>query len=121
MRRSDLTPLELAEIGDGRPPDPRGGDPRGFFASFGAFSVRNPWKVLGAWAIVLALAVPLSRRAPSHLFGGSGDIDGSSSLRADSLLKADFANPYAQTLVLALQGRLPSLGGDSLAPMLRDL
>jgi RND superfamily putative drug exporter len=89
----------------------------GPFAALGSLAARRPWVFLGAWLLLLIAAAGPSRKAPALLFGGSGDIAGSASLRADSLLNADFANPYAQMLVVTLAG----VGGDSLAELTRGV
>ncbi len=74
------------------------------FRTLGRLASRYPWAFLGAWLLIAILGAAGARKAPSLLFSGSGDIPHSRSLRADSLLRADFENPYAQLLVVAVQG-----------------
>src|SRR6266852_1229356 len=97
----------------------------GPFAALGHLAGRKPWLLLAIWLLLLALAAPLSQKAPARLFGGSGDIANSASLRTDSLLNADFANPYAQLLVVTMQRKTGVLSSkaqeDSLADLIRQV
>jgi RND superfamily putative drug exporter len=90
-------------------PGGRGDNPRdrhesmAWLPCLGDFCARHAIWVVAAWVAALALAAVGAQRLPALLSGGSGDIPGSASLRTDRLLQTEFANPYAQMLVLALR------------------
>lgn len=72
-------------------------------AQLGGFCARHAAAVLAAWSLAVALAAVGASRLPALLFSGSGDIPDSPSLRVDHLVRVEFADPYAQLLVLALR------------------
>ncbi len=74
-----------------------------WLARLSRFCARHALAVLAAWSLAVALASVGATRLPALLFSGSGDIPDSPSLRIDHLLRVEFADPYAQLLVLALR------------------
>jgi putative drug exporter of the RND superfamily len=74
-----------------------------WLAQLSGWCARHAPAVLAAWSLAVALASVGASRLPALLFSGSGDIPDSPSLRIDHLVRAEFADPYAQLLVLALR------------------
>ncbi len=73
----------------------------------GAAAAR-PWRFLALWLVLAALAVGLARDLPKLLYGSVGVLPGSQAALAEARLAGDFDSPYAQFMILTLEGRDPA-------------
>ncbi|MBC7545091.1 MAG: MMPL family transporter [Candidatus Sericytochromatia bacterium] len=68
-------------------------------------AARRPWWIVGVWLVLAVVFGRWAGLAPDRLQAGSGDVPGSTSVQVDRMLAKDFANPYIQSLVLAVRSR----------------
>ncbi len=73
-------------------------------AALGVWCAKHPFRIVGIWLAVLVAAALYAADLPDRLKGGIGSVPGSSSWRVEQALARDFDSPFAQVLLVVLEG-----------------
>ncbi|MEB3198779.1 MAG: MMPL family transporter [Candidatus Sericytochromatia bacterium] len=73
-------------------------------ARWGRWVARRRHLVICAWLLIFLGALVAAKPLAGHLQSGTGSIAGTASAQAEQVLRQEFRNPFAQSLVLTLQG-----------------
>jgi RND superfamily putative drug exporter len=91
------------------------------FSAWGRWLHRWRWGVVAGWLVVLLFAAAGAGKLEQAMQGGTGHIVGSESAAAERMLRDDFANPFAQMLVLVVSSDTQTLDSPGYARFLRDV
>ena len=84
--------------------DPHAGPATRAWQRLAGAAAARPWRFLAMWLVLAILAVGLARDLPKLLYGSVGVLPGSQAARAEARLATDFDSPYAQFVILTLEG-----------------